>query len=90
MREFRRRLTERLLIISLILISPIRHTRSTIREGIKSDRVIKIGSPMKEVLDAYSKRIAKSDILKKLGVKKYKYFVLSCHREENIELNFKK
>ena len=36
------------------------------------------------------KRIAKSDILKKLGVKKYKYFVLSCHREENIELNFKK
>ena len=45
---------------------------------------------MKEVLDAYSKRIAKSDILKKLGVKKYKYFVLSCHREENIELNFKK
>ena len=45
---------------------------------------------MKEVLDAYSKRIAKSDILKKLGVKKYKYFVLSCHEKKILNLTLKK
>ena len=86
--EINRKIVDHISDINLTYSSIARE--HLIREGIKSDRVIKIGSPMKEVLDAYSKRIAKSDILKKLGVKKYKYFVLSCHREENIELNFKK
>jgi len=86
--EINRKIVDHISDINLTYSSIARE--HLIREGIKSDRVIKIGSPMKEVLDAYSKKIAKSIILKKLGLNKYKYFVLSCHREENIELNFKK
>ena len=60
-----------------------------IMEGIKPDRVIKVGSPMKEVLNYYRLKINKSKILKKLKIKKNKYFVISCHREENLENNLK-
>ena len=61
-----------------------------VREGISSDRIIKVGSPMKEVILSYEDKISKSKILSELEAKKNKYLVLSCHREENIDLNFKK
>ena len=62
-----------------------------IKEGLPADRIIKTGSPMFEVLSFYKKNISTSGILKKLSLKKEKYFLISTHREENVsnEINFK-
>ncbi len=53
-------------------------------EGLSADRVIKTGSPMYEVLHRYLPAINDSDILKTMKLEKNKYFVVSTHREENI------
>jgi len=55
-----------------------------LREGLPADRIIKTGSPMFEVLNHYLPSINASDVLNKLGLKKNEYFVVSAHREENI------
>jgi len=59
-------------------------------EGLKPDRIIKTGSPMFEVLMEYLPKIKSSKILEQLNLEKGKYFVISSHREENInsESNF--
>jgi len=54
-------------------------------EGFPPDRVIKTGSPMYEVLHYYMPKINQSDVLSKLGLNPRDYFVLSCHREENVD-----
>lgn len=61
-----------------------------LREGFPSDRIIKTGSPMFEVLNSRKDDIEKSDVLERLGLEEGKYFVVSAHREENInsETNF--
>ena len=56
-----------------------------IAEGIKPDRIVKTGSPMAEVLDFYSKKIENSKILDKLGLTEKEFFVVSAHREENVD-----
>ncbi len=57
-----------------------------IREGFPADRVVKTGSPMFEVLNHYRSKIEASDVLERLNLAKNDYFVISAHREENIDL----
>lgn len=72
-------------------IADINLTYSTIArdyllsEGIPADRVIKTGSPMFEVLNHYMSQIDGSDVLQRLGLQKGKFFVVSAHREENVD-----
>jgi len=63
-----------------------------LREGLPADMIIKTGSPMFEVLNHYREGIEKSDILTRLGLEPGKFFVVSAHREENIDsdVNFSK
>jgi UDP-N-acetylglucosamine 2-epimerase (non-hydrolysing) len=56
-----------------------------LREGLPPDQVIKTGSPMYEVLTHYRPRIEASDVLERLQLEAGRYFVVSAHREENIE-----
>ena len=55
-----------------------------LNEGIRKDTIIKVGSPMKEVIQYYQEKIDDSQILKNLKLEKYKYFLASFHREENV------
>lgn len=61
-----------------------------LREGLSPDRVIKTGSPMYEVLNKFKSKIEASNVLETLGLEKQKFFVVSSHREENINnpINF--
>jgi len=56
-----------------------------LREGFPPDQVIKTGSPMKEVIDFYLPEIEKSKILESLALNPHQYFLVSSHREENVD-----
>jgi UDP-N-acetyl-L-fucosamine synthase len=56
-----------------------------LREGLPPDRVIRTGSPMFEVLHHYLPRIHQSDVLPRLGLEPQQFFVVSAHREENVD-----
>ena len=56
-----------------------------LNEGLPADMIIKTGSPMFEVLSTYRAGIESSDILDRLGLEKHKFFIVSAHREENID-----
>lgn len=81
--ESNRRLVDHLSDINLPYS---KHAREyLIREGIAPDRIIKTGSPMYEVLNFYGPKIEQSGVLDKLKLKKLDYFLVSCHREENVD-----
>lgn len=62
-----------------------------IKENFPSERIINTGSPMMEVIEKNYKKIKDSEVIQKLNLKKFKYFLISSHREENIDgKNFNK
>ncbi|MDA7541797.1 UDP-N-acetylglucosamine 2-epimerase (non-hydrolyzing) [Gammaproteobacteria bacterium] len=81
--EINRRIADHTADINLTYSSIAREY--LLREGISPDTVIKTGSPMYEVLSHYKEKIDKSKILSTLSLKKQNYFVVSAHREENID-----
>lgn len=81
--ETNRRIVDHIADINLTYSSIARDY--LLREGLNPDQVIKIGSPMYEVLNHYRTQIEASDVLKRLGLQAGQYFVVSAHREENIE-----
>ncbi len=88
--EVNRRLIDHLSDINMPYSELARH--NLLREGLPPDRIIKTGSPLFEVLTINKEKIEASDILKRLKLQKEKYFVLSLHREENVDAldNFNK
>ena len=80
--EINRRLVDHMADINLTYSSIARDY--LLSEGLPADMIIKTGSPMFEVLNTYRDGIDSSDVLTRLGIKEYEFFVLSAHREENI------
>jgi len=81
--EINRKLVDHLSDINMPFTEHAR--RYLIAEGIKPETIIKTGSPMKEILDYYMPKISESNILSNLNLEKGEYFVLSSHREENVD-----
>jgi len=81
--EINRRIVDHISDINMPLTEHAR--RYLIAEGIKSENVIKTGSCMQEVLEYYAPKIEKSDAVERLGLKPRQYFLISAHREENID-----
>ena len=63
-----------------------RSRANLIREGIKSDRIYVTGNPIFEVIEHYAPEIEISKILTQLGIESKKYFLVTMHRQENVDI----
>ncbi len=81
--ELNRKVLDHLSDINLVLTEHAR--RYLIAEGIHPETIIKTGSHMREVLDHYMPKIQKSDVVQRMGLTANKFFIVSAHREENVD-----
>lgn len=81
--ELNRKVLDHLSDINMVLTEHAR--RYLLAEGIRPETIIKTGSHMREVLDHYMPKIEKSDILQQLELESGRFFVVSAHREENVD-----
>lgn len=81
--ETNRRLVDHVADFNLVYTEHAR--RNLLAEGLHPRRILKTGSPMREVLDAYRDDILASDVLDRLGLTEGGYFLVSAHREENVD-----
>jgi UDP-N-acetylglucosamine 2-epimerase len=81
--ELNRKVLDHLSDINLVLTEHAR--RYLIAEGVRPETIIKTGSHMREVLDHYMPKINNSDVLKRMGLETGCYFLVSAHREENVD-----
>jgi len=81
--ELNRKVLDHLSDINLVLTEHAR--RYLIAEGIRPETIIKTGSHMREVLDYYMPKINASDVLQRMGIERGNFFIVSAHREENVD-----
>lgn len=81
--ELNRKVLDHLSDINMVLTEHAR--RYLLAEGIRPETIIKTGSHMREVLDHYMPKILESDVLARLGLREREYFIVSAHREENVD-----
>ncbi|NTV12502.1 MAG: UDP-N-acetylglucosamine 2-epimerase (non-hydrolyzing) [Desulfobulbaceae bacterium] len=81
--ELNRKVLDHLSDINLVLTEHAR--RYLLAEGIRPETIIKTGSHMREVLDHYLPKIRQSEVLQRLGLSEDKFFIVSAHREENVD-----
>lgn len=81
--ETNRRLVDHVADFNLVYTEHAR--RNLLAEGLHPRRILLTGSPMREVLEHFLPRIEASDVLDRLGLEKGKYFLVSAHREENVD-----
>lgn len=81
--ELNRKVLDHLSDINLVLTEHAR--RYLIAEGVRPETIIKTGSHMREVLDHYMPKIQASDVLARMGLTQGRYFIVSAHREENVD-----
>lgn len=83
--EINRKIVDHLADINMVVTEHAR--RYLIREGIKPETIIKTGSSMKEIFNLYEEKIRVSSVKERLGIQKGKYFVVSSHREEVVDID---
>ena len=81
--ETNRRLVDHVADFNLVYTEHAR--RNLLAEGLHPRRILLTGSPLREVLDHYRSKIEASDVLSRLGLKEHGYFLVSAHREENVD-----